>query len=184
MARHNRINIGDQRGMLTIVSLDPSGTKRHPKYLVRCACNKEYVATGSTLSTALGCKKCRPGGAKRKYGDRVMQNVRLYHAWIQMRRRCDPSVEPERNKRWAQRGIRVCKEWDESFETFEAWSLANGYQPGLSLDRHPDNDGNYEPSNCEWTTKSINSKRARALYRFVPVATRAIFYDEPTFGDF
>lgn len=116
-----------------------------------------------------------------------MQPNRLYHAWIQMRRRCNIEITDGRNDRWAHRGIRVCEEWENSFETFEKWSLANGYLPGLSLDRYPDNDGNYEPSNCEWTTRSINSKRARALYDFVPVGKavrRVVFYDEPTFGDF
>ena len=185
MGRWNQINIGDRRGKLLVTGVDPDGTARHPRYFVRCDCGSEYGVRGGTLSSALGCKKCRPGGAKRKYGNRTVQNLKLYHSWISMRRRCDPTVEPERNKRWALRGITVCDEW-KLFEVFEEWALANGYEPGLSLDR-VDNDGNYEPGNCEWVTRSVNSQRARALYRFVQpgqIVQRAIFYDEPTFGDF
>ena len=46
------------------------------------------------------------------------------------------------------RGIKVCEDWF-SFETFWNWALANGYRDDLSIERK-DNDGNYEPGNCEW----------------------------------
>ncbi len=167
-----KIKIGDRRGNLTIIGNDPSGTDRHRRYFVRCDCGREYAIAGGMFSEGRACKKCHTAGAKRKYGShRVMQSYKLYTAWVSMRRRCDPNVEPRRNKRWAGRGITVCKEWSDSFLVFEAWSLANGYAKGLSLDRI-NNDGNYEPENCQWVTKSTNSKRCRALYDFVPRKTK------------
>lgn len=57
------------------------------------------------------------------------------------------------------RGISVCKEWDESYQAFKDWAIANGYALGLSIDRN-DPEGNYEPSNCRWITRSENTRRA------------------------
>ena len=60
------------------------------------------------------------------------------------------------------RGIKMCEEWFNNFIAFREWALDNGYEEdkGLSIDRI-DNDGNYEPSNCRWTTKTIQSRNQR-----------------------
>ena len=162
-----RIKVGERHGKLVVLSRHSSGSYQHPKYSVLCDCGNVYVIPGGQFRAVGGCSKCTHGGAKRKYGpDRVMQNSKLYHAWVGMRRRCDLSVEPKRNARWAGRGITVWPEWQKSFVVFEAWALSNGYTDGLSLDR-VNNDGNYEPTNCEWVSRSVNSKRCRAEYEFV-----------------
>lgn len=59
----------------------------------------------------------------------------------------------------------MCAEW-QSYLVFRDWALANGYEPGLSIEREKA-DKNYEPSNCSWVTKSQNSKLMRAKYHFV-----------------
>jgi hypothetical protein len=48
------------------------------------------------------------------------------------------------------KGVTVCEEW-QTFEPFYEWSITNGYRDNLSIDRI-NNDGNYEPGNCKWST--------------------------------
>jgi len=157
--------IGTRKGALVILARDPSGTPKHPRFMIRCDCGSEYVVAQSNLANARACKKCRKGGRKPKYAGMRTQTTPLYHSWSAMRHRCRAKHDPKM-KRWAGRGITVCPEWESSFEAFKEWSLSNGYAPGLSLDR-VNVDRNYGPDNCEWVTKSINSKRARAEYQFI-----------------
>jgi hypothetical protein len=51
------------------------------------------------------------------------------------------------------RGIKVCDEWlgENGFINFHNWAIKNGYSDDLTLDRI-NNDGNYEPDNCKWST--------------------------------
>lgn len=54
----------------------------------------------------------------------------------------------------------MCNDWNESFEAFSEWSLANGYQDTLTLDRI-NVDGDYCPENCRWVTRKIQSNNTR-----------------------
>lgn len=49
-------------------------------------------------------------------------------------------------------GITVCNEWRNNFQAFYDWAMDNGYADNLSIDRI-NNDGNYEPNNCRWSTR-------------------------------
>lgn len=84
--------------------------------------------------------------------------TRLYNIWILMKKRCDCETS-ENYKYYGGRGVSYCEEW-KKFENFRDWSLQNGYSDNLTLDRI-DVDGNYEPTNCKWSTlkEQGNNKR-------------------------
>ena len=89
-----------------------------------------------------------------------MSYTPLWHVWLQMKGRC----KNKRNKNYhyyGGRGIKVCEEWDDDFMTFHDWSMAHGYAKGLQIDRWPDKNGHYEPSNCRWTTQLENKQNTR-----------------------
>ena len=74
---------------------------------------------------------------------------RLYRVWTQMRYRCLTPTCPDYHH-YGGRGIGICPEWG-SYPAFRQWALANGYEPGLQIDRR-DNDQGYSPDNCRWVT--------------------------------
>ena len=146
MSPYNKIMIGERNGKRAVIAVAPTKNPRHPRYFVRCDCGSVKDITGGQFRLKPNCYDCAKIGQPRKYGGRHSDDTRLYKIWIGMRRRCRLHTGSERNKRWADRGITVCRAWEESFIEFEKWALAAGYRPGLSIDRI-NNDGNYEPSN-------------------------------------
>lgn len=73
----------------------------------------------------------------------------LYTIWTGMKQRCSNPKNPF-FARYGGRGIKVCDRWQKSFQNF-ANDMGDRLD-GLTVERK-DNDGNYEPSNCEWATQ-------------------------------
>ena len=109
-------------------------------------------------------------GRHKKHG---MSNTRIYQIWADMKDRCF-NENNKFYKRYGGRGITVCDEWSHDFQTFYDWAISNGYSDNLTIDRK-DNDGNYEPSNCRWSTQheqSMNKKHLPNKTGFVGVRAR------------
>ena len=60
-------------------------------------------------------------------------------------------------KRYGEKGIRICQEWINNPKNFEEWSLCNGYDSNLTIDRI-DCGGDYCPDNCRWVTLQDNAR--------------------------
>ena len=88
-----------------------------------------------------------PRGHKPIHG---LCGTKIYTVWVCMIGRC---YNPRNAKfhRYGGRGVKVCDRWRNSAAAF----LEDMGQPPSkkhSLDRFPDTDGEYEPSNCRWAT--------------------------------
>lgn len=95
----------------------------------------------------------------------IVGNVKspTYKSWQSMLARCTHASSPS-FAYYQRNGITVCDRW----RTFENFLADMGERPGLefSIDRHPNQFGNYEPGNCRWATKSEQANN-RATNRTV-----------------
>lgn len=90
----------------------------------------------------------------------ALQHPAEYRTWANMKYRC---FNP-RAKQWpgyGGRGITVCDRWADSFFAFLA-DVGPRPSPLHSIDRFPNNNGNYEPGNCRWATSLEQSERKRS----------------------
>lgn len=138
---------GYRFGRLVVEAVYRSSNRRGFTIRVRCRCGKKKTIRASVFRDGRA-KSCGCGTGWHKHG---MSRSNEYAIWANMIDRCLNS----RNSSYARyggRGIRVCSAWRESFENFYR---DVGPRPSLkhSLDRFPDNNGNYEPGNIRWATR-------------------------------
>lgn len=123
-----------------------------------CACGNKFTArtnhvtSGNTISC--GCYS-----GKRTHGK---SRTKLYNVWLNMKNRCiNPNNAAYVN--YGGKGIIVCQSWINDYQAFFDWSMENGYQEGLSIDRvNP--EGNYDQSNCRWTDKITQNTNTRLIH--------------------
>ena len=165
------LKIGDRFGKWTMLET-PVSQKREVGVSCQCDCGAiRTVLIGNLITNKSSqCKSCSVKGRSLTHGDSLHgpgKYKRLYGIWYGMRRRCDPSYRFD--LRYHSKGIIVCDEWLNSYMAFKGWALANGYADHLSIDRYPDKNGDYEPSNCRWATdkeQSRNKNNNRILTAF------------------
>lgn len=152
--------VGRKYNQLTVLEYGGSrqfSKSRESTWKCRCVCGKElvvaqrYLVTGGTKSCG-----CIVGKHKRTHG---ATGTTEYRAWDAMRRRCNDAGDT-RYPGYGGRGIRVCERWMK----FENFIADMGIRPSAdhSLDRYPNNDGNYEPGNCRWATRVQQSNNRRS----------------------
>ena len=151
-------HIGEKHGRLLIIE-NITTNPRRSRYKCLCDCGKiKEVDYGDLKRPYGGTKSCGCYRRERvtKHGHR---NSRIYRIYAGMKSRTNNPNSPE-YKNYGGRGIRICEEWEKSFNAFYEWALKNGYSDNLSIDRI-DVNGNYEPSNCRWSTSSEQMNNTR-----------------------
>lgn len=103
-----------------------------------------------------------------------LKRTRLYKVWHEMNRRC-ASEKHTHYKNYGGRGIKVCERWMNSFDNFYE-DMQSTWEQGLQLDRE-DNNGNYEPTNCRWVTRSQNTKNRRNSSK-IQSSVDYVFYEK------
>lgn len=150
---------GQKFGRLT--ALYDSGKRKRSFKIWVCHCDcgnfaearSAYLKNGNTKSC--GClQKENRKTASYTHGDSY---TRLYKTWVNMKTRCYQNSHKD-SHRYKEKGIIVCPEWRDSYQAFKFWAILSGYQDDLTIDRI-DEDGNYEPDNCQWMTKSENVQK-------------------------
>jgi hypothetical protein len=154
--------VGERFGLLLVV--EAAGfAKGRALWRCACDCGAIVVKVGNLLqqgkTKSCGCAKAALVSAgKRTHGQAGGERTGAYQRWLGIKARCGNPNSPAWHN-YGGRGITVCDRWRDSFEAFYA---DVGDPPGsdLSLDRI-DNDGNYEPGNVRWATKSQQIKNSR-----------------------
>ena len=134
-------------------------------YLCKCDCGNEKIirsyALTDNMTKSCGClhKEVVSAKTREKNIKHGMSKSDLYKKWSGMKSRCYNKKESNYYL-YGKRGIKICEEWLNSFESFYNWAINNGYSKGLSIDRINVN-GSYEPNNCRWVTwnQQQNNKR-------------------------
>lgn len=156
---------GQQFGRLTAVKRLPF-KRPHSVWLCRCECGRtKKVALASLrrgLTRSCGClyrevfavqnNNFRHGASTRE------RMTPEYVSWFSMKARCyNPNAA--NYHLYGGRGIKICERWRSSFTNFLE-DMGPKPTPSHSIDRI-NNDSNYEPANCKWSTSKEQAANRR-----------------------
>jgi len=151
-------------GRLTVVGLSTRNDFGRAFWICRCKCGNESTIMGGSLlagkTQSCGCFK------KERLTNFIhgMTYTPTHNSWRCMMDRCY-NKNSNRFENYGGRGIIVCDRWKD----FINFLNDMGERPkGKTLDRFPNVNGNYEPSNCRWATpfeQTIN-RRGMVLYEY------------------
>lgn len=152
-----------KRSLLTFIKDCPKAKSGHKKALYKCECGnvKEFYVcnVNSMHTTCCGCVRDTSG-----YKRHGLIKHPLYSAHSNMVQRC---TNPNNSfyHLYGGAGVTVCSEWVNDFKAFYDWCMANGWEPGLEVDKDTRGGNVYSPGNCIIIShKSNSNKRSNNHY--------------------
>lgn len=158
-----RCHIGEEHGIYTIVDvLDEKDKYGH--YVYKCVCNlcgyeilTNYGKVAGEKSIIKSCHHIRFSGHHVPHG-RIWKNKRIGGIFNNMVSRC--YNKQDKDYRWyGGKNIGIYDKWLEGPKEFEVWSINNGYDDTMTIDRI-DAECDYCPTNCQWIPLKENSRKA------------------------
>lgn len=143
---------GKTFGLLTVLGYGEPILRKDGRYCTSfkcmCECGNLTTVRGSALksgnTTSCGCRQKEH--IKKLNKTHGKSKSRLYRIWCRIKQRCN-NLNDSDYPYYGGRGICICYAWSNDFQEFEKWSLMNGYNDALTIDRIDVND-NYCPENC------------------------------------
>lgn len=154
--------VGKRFGRLLVLRYSHNNKDKRPMWVCLCDCGAECIVSGKYLragrTRSCGCLHREVSSEINK--SHSMSGTKTYQSWHAMLTRCYNKKQAS-YKKYGALVVTVCDRWRDSFENFFA---DMGERPeGATLDRiNP--FGNYEPSNCRWSSvdEQANNKRGHA----------------------
>lgn len=143
-------------------------------WVCKCECGNEilvkrpYLICGDTRSC--GCIREEKPNSKTHGESGNGKRTKEYSCWCEIKSRCT-NKKSKGAKNYVGRGVRMCDRW---FSSYEAFLEDVGRAPTKihTLDRFPDNNGNYEPKNVRWATpkQQANNTRSNVVLEYSGVS--------------
>lgn len=156
---------GQKFNRLTVIRYAGKNNRHASSWECLCDCGNIKIIEGYSIkkndTKSCGCLKSETSKILiRKNIDNKKHGMSLgafseYWCWQNIKKRCYSSKD-KCYYLYGGKGIKMCDKWLSSFENFFE-DMGKKPTPKHSLDRFPDKNGNYEPSNCRWATMKEQS---------------------------
>lgn len=158
----SKINlVGERFGRLIVLKDYGRTSNQSVLWECKCDCGGTAIVITNNLTRrntqSCGCIQKESMSERRTHNESRKGSVTPeYRTWNSIKQRCyNPNCKEY--DRYGGRGIKVCQRWLDGFDNFLS-DMGRRPSNNHSLDRFPNNDGDYEPLNCRWGTPAQQTR--------------------------